>query len=136
MRGSLRQLDYRRTLEGWVVLKGTKIELALNYGPTIFGRDWGFDWINRATVFKDKTAACEALKFIENEDTRRQARVVSVESVATLQPRVNKQGRIVWYAGDEKCPLKLKDYAYNWVQESKKKEEEAQALLDWSKAHS
>lgn len=125
---SLRQLSDRRSLKGWVVL--TRDEMfALNYGPTIVGRGWGFDWLSRATVFKDKTAACRALKHIGEEETRRTARVVSVASVATMQPHINQRGRLVWYAGDARSPMKGKDYAILWQGNAKELTEKANKML-------
>ena len=129
MRGSrsLRQLNFRRTLQGWVVLTRDE-RLALNYGPTICGRGWGFDWLNRATVFPDKTAACKALKYIGEEETRRVARVVRVSSVAAMYPSVNKRGETVWHAGDKSSPLTIKDHAKIWNDNAKELLSKAQRL--------
>lgn len=118
MGDSLRQLSDRRTLKGWVVL--TKNEtFALNYGPTLCGRGWGFDWLNRATVFKSKTAACKAIKHILKEEVRRTVLIVSVSNWAILVPSVNKAGRTVWHAYDKRGGMnKVKDYTRLWIKQA------------------
>jgi hypothetical protein len=102
MSRSLNQITYRRDLKGYVVLlrgisEGRRANLALNFGPCLGGKGWGFDWPSRATVFRTMMKAYRAVKEYGNLD-RRDIAILAVKDFAYLVPEVDMRGRVRWYA--------------------------------------
>lgn len=134
--GSLNQLSNKKTLDGYIVVKSCghdKYYLALNYSNSIVGMRWGFDWVNRATVFKTKKEALKYACYIGDIGDPKIS-VRRVKDFATLIPEINSRYEVTYVAKPIADLVTLDKRVARIIEDADKIEQQANKQLKLSQS--
>ena len=122
----------QKTLKGYVVLleRSNGMSLALNFGPTMVGKAWNFDWIGRATVFKTKSSAVKTIKKEGMDFDKEKMKIVPLKSIAVLIPEVNSQFKVYYHAEPKDTVQSIKKRVQKCLFSAEILENEAKQRLD------
>jgi hypothetical protein len=115
MKGTINELRSRSNLKGYIVSYRVKdwgtFNLCYSDRVRIDGMPaYGWDTVNRATVFETKKEALKAFNRVKN--TKKGVRIAKVKNVATLKPEITIRGALAWRAS-WKGGEKIKNTIFN-----------------------